>query len=98
MILLRLELVPSSLARKLMFFMLARSVGGVAAALVFLFFSIPVGLLLLICWLLLSVGYFFYLYRLALSVFLLAARAFEAAPGQPVGRDAPAPDVSSSGL
>lgn len=94
MILLKLELVPSSLARKLMFFMLARSVGGAAAVLVFLFFSVSLGLLLLLCWVLLSVGYFFYLYRLALSIFLLADRASEPAGGQPVGRPGLAPETT----
>ena len=93
MTLLKLELVPSSLARKLMFFMLARSIGGAAAVLVFLFFSIPLGLLLLLCWVLFSVGYFFYLHRLALSIFLLAARASEPAGGQPVGRPEPAQET-----
>lgn len=93
MTLLKLELVPSFLARKLMFFMLARSISGTAAVLVFLFVNILVGIALLLCWVLVSVGYFFYLHRLALSIFLLAARASEPAGGQPVGRPGPAQET-----
>lgn len=86
MTLLKLELVPSSLAHRLIFFMVSRAICAAASFIVFFFFSIQVGLVLLLLWVLLSVGYFFYLHRVALAVFLLAARAAEQLPaGEPGG-------------
>lgn len=78
---LKLELVPSSLANRLLFFMLVRLIGGAAALFVILFLSFWVGVALLVVYVLLSIGYYFYLHRLALAVFLLAARAEAEAEG-----------------
>lgn len=70
--------------------MLARLIGGVSSIFVLLFVHFWVGVGLVVFYLLLSVGYYFYLYRLALSVFLLAA-SVQPLAGKPVGR-APAAD------
>lgn len=72
MTLLKLKLRPSTLAARLLFFMLARLISGAAALFVFLFVHFWVGLFLLLVWLLFSVGYYFYLHRLALAVFMIA--------------------------
>ncbi len=72
---LKLELVPSSLANRLLFFMLARLVSGAAAFIVFLFINMIWGGVLLAVFLLVSVGYYMYLHRLALTIFLLAQQA-----------------------
>lgn len=87
---LKLELLPSSLANRLLFFMLARWIGGVTAVLVFLFVHFWAGVFLLVGYLLLSIGYYFYLHRLALAIFLLA-RSAQAAPEQPAGEARRAP-------
>lgn len=70
---LKVELKPSVLASRLLFFMLARLIGGAVSIFVLLFVHFWVGVGLVVLYLFLSVGYYFYLYRLALSVFLLAA-------------------------
>lgn len=78
MILLSLKLQPSSLANKFLFFMASRLFVGVAAFFVLFFVHIVYGALLLVLYVLLTVGYYFYLHRLALAVFLLAQRAVSA--------------------
>lgn len=90
---LKIELLPSSIARRLLFFMVARLIVGVAALFVLFFVHLLWGLLLFAAWLLLTVGYYFYLHRLALAVFLLASKAAETVQGQPVGRAAPSPET-----
>ena len=60
------------MANRLLFFMIARFICGAASLFVLLFVHIIAGLVLLGVYSLLTVGYYFYLYRLALAVFLLA--------------------------
>lgn len=55
--------------------MLARLVSGAAAFIVFLFINMIWGGVLLAVFLLVSVGYYMYLHRLALTIFLLAQHA-----------------------
>ena len=60
-----------------------------------LLFGIVLALVLLVLWGLVSIGYFFYLHRLALAVFSLASQALESSEpprGQPVGRPSAAED------
>lgn len=85
MILLKLELRPVSSANKLLFFMVARLISGVAALFVLLFVHLLWGLFLLALWLLLTVGYYFHLHRLALAVFSLASAVADQAQQQPGG-------------
>lgn len=55
--------------------MLARLISGAAAFIVFLFINMIWGGVLLAVFLLVSVGYYMYLHRLALTIFLLAQHA-----------------------
>lgn len=61
--------------------MVVRLISGAAAFFVLLFVHVVAGLALLAFWLLLTVGYYFYLHRFALAVFLLAQQAMEKAEG-----------------
>lgn len=85
MILLKLELRPVSSANKFLFFMVARLISGAAALFVLLFVHLLWGFLLLALWLLLTVGYYFHLHRLALAVFSLVSAVVDQAQQQPEG-------------
>lgn len=81
---LKLELRPSFLANRLLFFMLARWIGGIVSVFVLIFVHLWAGAVLLVGYFLLSIGYYFYLHRLALAIFLLAD-ASRSAPLPPAG-------------
>lgn len=68
---LKLELRPSSLANKLLFWMVLRAV-LLAAALISLFLFPALTVFLLVLWVLAAAGYYFSIHRLALAIFTIA--------------------------
>lgn len=83
-ILLSLKLSPSGVANKFVLFLVLRGVSLISAILCVFLFPVVVGVLAVVVFVLVQVGYYFYVQRLVFCVFSLAQRAEEA--GQPVGR------------
>lgn len=84
MTLLQLKLEPSSVARKFVLFLVLRNCSLVAAVCCVLIFPVVFGVVSVVVFALVQVGYYFYVQRLVLCIFTLAQKAEEA--GQPVGR------------
>lgn len=95
MTLLKLELRPSSLANKLLFWMVLRAV-LLAAAFVSFFLVPSLAVFLFLLWALSAAGYYFSIHRLALAVFTLACdeRSGGAARRAPAALQAPHGGVS----
>lgn len=88
---LKLELRPSSLANKLLFWMVSRIVVLAAFFLALLFTSFVVSVALLVLYVLATVGYYFSVHRLALAVFTIACESSGgAARRAPAAAPAPA--------
>lgn len=81
---LSLKLSPSAVANKFVLFLVLRSVSLISAILCVLLFPVVVGVVSVVIFALVTVGYYFYVQRLVLCIFTLAQKAEEA--GQPVGR------------
>ena len=97
MILLNLKLVPSSIAKSFVLFLVLRSCSLVVAVLAVLLLPVLFGVVSVVVYALMQVGFCFYLYRLVLCVFTLAAKAAEG-EGQPVGRPSLSPEWNEDGL
>lgn len=79
-----LKLSPSGVANKFVLFLVLRSVSLICAIFCVLLFPVVVGVVSVVVFALVTVGYYFYVQRLVLCIFTLAQKAEEA--GQPVGR------------
>ena len=79
-----LKLSPSGVANKFVLFLVLRSVSLICAIFCVLLFPVVVGVVSVVIFALVTVGYYFYVQRLVLCIFTLAQKAEEA--GQPVGR------------
>lgn len=90
--LLQLKLVPSAVARRFVLFLSLRPVLLVAALVAALVFPALWGVVFLVLYVLVQVGYCFYVQRLVLCIFTLAQKVEEA--GQPVGRPASGDGIS----
>lgn len=94
--LLQLKLVPSSLARRFVCFLVLRSCALVAAIICVLLLPVVFGVVSVVVFALVQVGFYFYVQRLVLCIFTLAQKAEEA--GQPVGRPASSGKSRSKGV
>lgn len=89
MILLRIKLIPSVVAKRFVLFQVLRGFSFAGAFFCVLVLPVLLGVFALLFCTLIQVGYYFYLYRLVLCIFTLAQRA--EGEGQPVGRSSVPP-------
>lgn len=90
MILLRIKLIPSVIAKRFVLFQVLRAFSLAGVVVCVLLLPVALGVAALLVCTLIQVGYYFYLYRLVLCIFTLAQLA--EGEGQPVGRPSIPPE------